>query len=92
MNIKEYQIIIKECETLAIEKNKLYGDKNIIRYGTLGVLMRMQDKIERAFNLIKREVENDVSFDESLEDTFKDLVNYSTYNIMLLRKKFEGDK
>ena len=63
------------------KKNKDYGDA-FAKYGTLGVLMRMGDKIDRMVSITK----NDICLvrDESLRDTLIDLHNYSAMAIMLL--------
>lgn len=62
-------------------KNIDYGDA-FAKYGTVGVLIRMEDKIQRALSIAK----NGKSFvvDESLKDTLIDLNNYSAMALLLL--------
>ena len=56
------------------KKNKDYGDA-FAKYGLIGVLMRIEDKIQRALSITKNGV-NMVN-DESIRDTLKDLDNYA---------------
>lgn len=65
--------------TLCSKQND-YGPNNIARFGSSGVLLRMHDKVARLENLIGNglTVEN-----ESLHDTYLDLVGYSVIGMML---------
>ena len=56
------------------KKNKDYGDA-FAKYGLIGVLMRIEDKIQRALSITKNGV-NMVN-DESIRDTLMDLHNYA---------------
>ena len=63
---------------LFIRKNADYGD-SYKQYGLIGVLVRLQDKINRALNISK----NGISVkDESLRDTLIDLHNYAAMALM----------
>jgi len=63
---------------LFIRKNADYGD-SYKQYGLIGVLVRLQDKINRALNITK----NGISVkDESLRDTLIDLHNYAAMALM----------
>ena len=66
------------------KKNKDYGDA-FAKYGTVGVLVRMGDKIARLQSITK----NSVTFvdDEKLRDTLIDLHNYAAMAIMWLDEK-----
>ena len=55
---------------------------NILRYGVIGLIVRINDKIERVSNLMKDGSVVQVA-DEKIEDTLMDMVNYATYGIML---------
>ena len=72
--------IQKEALTLFRNKNKDYGD-SFANFGSLGVIMRIQDKINRHINIEKNNI-NYVN-DETLRDTLIDLHNYSAMAIML---------
>ena len=80
------QMINVHSEALALfkKKNADYGD-SFATFGPIGVIVRMQDKINRLVSLSK----NSVSFvsDESLRDTLIDLHNYSAMAVMLLDEK-----
>lgn len=73
--------IQSEALELFIKKNNDYGDA-FAKYGTIGVLMRMEDKIQRFLTIKKNGVK--LVNDESVRDTLIDLHNYSAMAIMLL--------
>ena len=62
-------------------KNIDYGDA-FAKYGIIGVLMRIEDKIQRALSITKNGVNlvNDVG----IKDTLLDLHNYAAMALMLL--------
>jgi spore cortex formation protein SpoVR/YcgB (stage V sporulation) len=64
---------------LFIKKNKDYGDA-FARYGIIGVLIRIQDKIQRCISITSNGV--NLVEDESLIDTLMDLHNYSAMALM----------
>jgi hypothetical protein len=71
----------KEALNLFDKKNRDYGDA-FANYGTIGVLVRMGDKISRLQNITSRNVT--LINSESLRDTLIDLHNYSAMAVMLL--------
>lgn len=75
-----------ELGDLLIKKHKDYGPKNISNspYGVIrGLITRMWDKMARMVNLTKGD--NITAENEPLEDSFKDMANYSVIAIMELR-------
>jgi hypothetical protein len=76
---------MKEVQQTALElftkKNADYGDA-FAKYGVIGVLMRIEDKIQRALSITKNGV--NLVNDESIRDTLLDLHNYAAMAIMLL--------
>ena len=60
-------------------KQNDYGYENISRFGRDGILVRMHDKIARIENLVNR---TDEPSNESLADSFVDLVGYSVIGMM----------
>lgn len=74
--------------SLLLRKNKDYGAKNISHSpgGALnGLRVRMWDKVARINNLIDSNVSPS---NESLRDSFVDLLNYSAIAIMVLDGKW----
>ena len=72
-----------QAEGLALftKKNADYGDA-FATFGVIGVLMRIEDKIQRALSITKNGI--NLVDDESLRDTMIDLHNYSAMTMMLL--------
>jgi AcrR family transcriptional regulator len=60
-----------------------YGHGNINRFGLVGVVVRLSDKVERYKNLQGRKAEN-----ESTYDTLLDIVGYCVVALMLLDETF----
>lgn len=62
-------------QVLIIDKKQLdYGPGNISKFGAQGVIVRMNDKMERLINLggkKRRKAQN-----ESIKDSFQDISNY----------------
>ena len=63
------------------KKNADYGDA-FAKFGVVGVLMRIEDKIQRALSITKNGV--NMVDDESIRDTLMDLHNYAAMAVMLL--------
>lgn len=85
MNEEEMKKIFREIEELLIQKNKLYGDKNVEIIGKLGILTRIEEKIARLRNMI----ENNLESDESREDSWKDIAGFGVIGAMLERNKWK---
>jgi hypothetical protein len=66
---------------LFTKKNKDYGDA-FAKYGVIGVLMRIEDKIQRALSITKNGVQ--LVNDEGLRDTLLDLHNYAAMALMVI--------
>lgn len=81
---------LKTIQTTALElftrKNIDYGDA-FAKYGVIGVLMRIEDKIQRSLSITKNGV--NLINDEGLRDTLLDLHNYAAMALMLLDEKTE---
>lgn len=74
--------ISSEAIALCCAKQRDYGPGNIPAFGELGVLVRLNDKVERLKNLINSGKE---PTHESLEDTWVDLINYAMIGIAVRR-------
>ena len=85
INWEQFELIINECIELAHSKNKDYGTYSLIEFGRKGCLIRMNDKLNRLKTLILNENKPKVET-EKIEDTIKDLINYSIY-LLLMDKK-----
>jgi len=72
-----------QADALAMfkKKNADYGDA-FAKYGVIGVLMRIEDKIQRAISITKNNVA--LVNNESLKDTMLDLHNYAAMACMLI--------
>jgi hypothetical protein len=73
--------IQQEALELFAKKNQDYGDA-FSKYGAVGVLLRMEDKLQRYISITKSGI--NLVNDEGLRDTLIDLHNYSAMAIMLL--------
>ena len=78
---------MREIQSKALElftrKNADYGDA-FAKYGVIGVLMRIEDKIQRALSITKNGV--NLVKDEGIKDTLLDLHNYAAMALMLLEE------
>jgi hypothetical protein len=74
-----------EVQTKALElfkkKNIDYGDA-FAKFGVIGVLMRIEDKIQRSLSITKNGV--NLVNDEGIRDTLIDLHNYAAMALMLM--------
>ena len=70
-----------EALELFTRKNADYGDA-FANYGSIGVIVRMGDKIQRLVSVTNRNVS--LINTESLRDTLIDLHNYAAMAIMLI--------
>lgn len=80
--VKQMIEVQKQGLELFIKKNKDYGDA-FAQYGVIGVLMRIQDKLQRAVNISKTNI---CLVDETIQDTLIDLHNYAAMALMLLNE------
>ena len=77
----QMKIVQNEGLELFKKKNKDYGDA-FAKYGVVGVLMRIEDKIQRSMSITQNGV--NLIKDENIRDTLIDLHNYAAMGIMLL--------
>jgi hypothetical protein len=81
--VTQLQTIQDEARALFAKKNADYGDA-FAKYGVIGVLMRIEDKIQRALSISKSQIK--LVEDERLEDTLLDLHNYAAMALMLMKE------
>ena len=79
--VEQYKVIQNEALELFTKKNKDYGDA-FANYGTIGVLVRLQDKLSRLMSVDRNTLR--CVDDETMRDTLIDLHNYSAMAIMLM--------
>ena len=82
--VEQMKAIQQEALELFTRKNADYGDA-FAKYGTIGVLMRIEDKIQRALSITNKGI--NLVQDEGLQDTLLDLHNYAAMALMLLNEK-----
>ena len=85
----QLECIQKECLKLFAKKNKDYGDA-FATYGTVGVLVRIGDKLQRYSKITSKDISIEVS-NETLRDTLMDLHNYAAMAIMTLDDDDDDD-
>lgn len=79
--VAQLKKVQQEALELFTRKNADYGDA-FAKFGVIGVLMRIEDKIQRALSITKNGI--NLVDDETLRDTMIDLHNYSAMTMMLL--------
>ena len=82
--IEHMKKIQSDALELFTKKNIDYGDA-FAKFGVIGVLMRIEDKIQRSLSITKNGVK--LINDESMRDTLLDLHNYAAMALMLMDEK-----
>ena len=79
--VEQMKKIQLEALELFTKKNIDYGDA-FAKYGIIGVLMRIEDKLQRSLSITKNGV--NLVKDENIRDTLLDLHNYAAMGLILL--------
>ena len=79
--VEQMKAVQAEALELFTRKNADYGDA-FAKYGVIGVLMRIEDKLQRSMSITKNGV--NLVNDEGIRDTLVDLHNYAAMAVMLL--------
>ena len=79
--VKQLEIVQNKCLEMFKKKNQDYGDA-FAKFGVIGILMRIEDKIQRSLSITKNGV--NLVDDEGIRDTLMDLHNYAAMGVMLL--------
>ena len=82
--VEQLKTVQNEALELFSKKNQDYGDA-FATYGTIGVLVRLGDKIHRLQSITSKGI--NLIEDEKLRDTLIDLHNYAGMAIMLMDEK-----
>ena len=96
MTDKESVKVLQECIDLQLKKSQDYQNPNSnvvqamhYRRGIDTIHDTLQGKLYRAQSLLESGRADQANF-ESLEDTYKDLINYASFAVSWLRGKIEG--
>jgi len=81
--VEQMKKIQNEALELFQKKNKDYGDA-FATFGLIGVLVRLEDKIQRSLTISEKGV--NLVEEEKLRDTLLDLHNYAAMGLMFLEK------
>ena len=79
--VEQMKKIQKEGLELFVKKNADYGDA-FAKYGIIGVLMRIEDKLQRSISITKSGV--NLVNDEGIRDTLIDLHNYAAMALIMM--------
>lgn len=89
---EDSRLVADQALAVLLAKQLDYGPTNIINSpgGALnGLVVRLYDKIARANNLVKNNLE---PTNEPLYDTFLDIANYGIIGLMVINKTFPGSE
>jgi len=81
--VEQMKKIQNEALELFQKKNNDYGDA-FATFGLIGVLVRLEDKIQRSLTISEKGV--NLVEEEKLRDTLLDLHNYAAMGLMFLEK------
>lgn len=82
--IEQMENIQKVALEMFNKKSQDYGDA-FAKFGVIGILIRIEDKIQRALSITKNGIT--MLNDESIRDTLIDLHDYLAMGVMLLDEK-----
>jgi hypothetical protein len=82
--VEQFKKVQNDGLELFTRKNADYGDA-FAKYGVVGVLMRIEDKIQRALSITKNGIQ--LVNDESIKDTLIDLHNYAAMALLLMEEE-----
>ncbi|MCL5114981.1 MAG: nucleotide modification associated domain-containing protein [Candidatus Marsarchaeota archaeon] len=68
------------CYDIGLKKDADYGHSNIQKFGIVGIVVRLSDKVERINNIFGK---NPKVKGERVQDNLIDIINYATYGEML---------
>jgi len=78
--------ILADVGDLLIRKQIDYGPHALKRFGLQGIIVRLNDKMERLINLTQFQATPEV--DESIEDTLADMIGYATLGLIMQKYGF----
>ena len=81
-----FSIICSQLLTTFIRKHKDYGKDNILDTGEMGIIFRVNDKVNRLKNLQKNNKEPE---NESIDETWIDIAVYAVIAILYRKGWFQ---
>jgi len=81
-----FEKVLKEMLATFIKKNKDYGKGNILDTGELGILFRINDKINRLKNLTSK---GQTPENESIDENWLDIAVYGVIALLFRNGQFE---
>jgi len=85
-NLRKFDEVVSDLRNLYERKNKDYKDsfkRSLDKRGLIAYIVRAEDKFERIDNLLENVAEVN---DEAIEDTIRDLANYSIMAVMWIEE------
>lgn len=82
----EFKEITDEILTVLEERNKRYGDNNLLSYGLMGLVIRISDKISRIINQISDDSLTDEEKNSIIQDQLIDISGYSINGLRLMKE------
>lgn len=99
VNEKESVKVLRECMELQIKKGQDYQNPNSnvrqamhYRRGLDSLHDLIQGKVYRAQSLLEAAASGHTPNHESIEDTYKDIINYASFAVEYLRGKMDGQE
>lgn len=83
--------IYHEMTELLTRKRESYGTDNLTRRGLAGILIRMEDKIERLYSMLEKET-TITAVGESTFDAWRDLIGYATLGLMGAERALDAQR
>lgn len=75
---------IAEANVLLLDrKQQDYGPNNVSAFGSFGVVVRLNDKMERLKTIYNKKGRKRRIMNESIIDTFRDIANYATIALLI---------
>jgi len=85
-------VLMSEQFNLFCKKQRDYGPGNINAFGEFGILVRLNDKVERLKNLLNKpqvgQLDKVVAMNESIDDTWMDIATYALIALLVRRDQW----
>lgn len=88
---QELSNLLVEMQETLTAKRKAYGTTALTRFGPMGILIRMSDKMDRLTNRFRDGSDSVGGMDtDSVEDSWRDLIGYALLGLMEHRRNGGG--